>query len=60
MEIAAVAGLSLGELTALAAAGVFDFTTGLKIVAERGRLMQESCEATVGSMASIICVPNAM
>jgi|TARA_B110000438_G_scaffold269415_2_gene285779 [acyl-carrier-protein] S-malonyltransferase len=47
-------GLSLGELTALAAAGAFDFATGLKIVAERGRLMQEACDSTEGSMASII------
>jgi len=29
-------GLSLGEVTALTAAGVFDFATGLKVVAERG------------------------
>jgi [acyl-carrier-protein] S-malonyltransferase len=47
-------GLSLGELTACAAAGVFDFPTGLRIVAERGRLMQEACEATVGGMAAIL------
>lgn len=47
-------GLSLGELTALAAAGAFDFATGLKLVAERGRLMQEACEATSGTMASVI------
>lgn len=54
LELTAAAGLSLGELTALAAAGVFDFATGLKIVAERGRLMQEACEATQGTMASVI------
>jgi [acyl-carrier-protein] S-malonyltransferase len=47
-------GLSLGELTACAAAGVFDFATGLRIVAERGRLMQEACERTEGGMAAII------
>jgi [acyl-carrier-protein] S-malonyltransferase len=47
-------GLSLGEVTALAVAGVFDFATGLKIVAERGRLMQQACEATAGGMASVI------
>jgi [acyl-carrier-protein] S-malonyltransferase len=47
-------GLSLGEVTACAAAGVFDFETGLRIVAERGRLMQQACEATVGGMAAII------
>lgn len=47
-------GLSLGEVTAYCAAGVFDFATGLKIVAERGRLMQAACEQTTGGMAAII------
>jgi [acyl-carrier-protein] S-malonyltransferase len=47
-------GLSLGEITALASAGVFDFATGLRIVAERGRLMQQACEQTTGGMAAII------
>ena len=47
-------GLSLGELTAGAAAGVFDFATGLRIVAERGRLMQLACEHTAGGMAAIM------
>jgi [acyl-carrier-protein] S-malonyltransferase len=47
-------GLSLGELTAYAAAGVFDFATGLHLVAERGRLMQQACEQTVGAMAAVI------
>lgn len=47
-------GLSLGELTAYCAAGVFDFATGLRVVAERGRLMQLACEATTGGMAAII------
>ena len=45
---------SLGEITALTAAGVFDFATGLRVVAERGCLMQQACEATVGSMAAVI------
>lgn len=49
-------GLSLGEVTSLAAAGVFDFAAGLRVVAERGRLMQEACEATNGSMAAVIGV----
>lgn len=53
-EIRFAFGLSLGEVTACAAAGVFDFATGLKIVAERGRLMQAACEATTGSMAAIM------
>ena len=47
-------GLSLGEVTAYAAAGVFDFPTGLRIVAERGRLMQAACEQSSGSMAAVI------
>lgn len=47
-------GLSLGELTALAAAGAMDFATGLRTVAERARLMQMACEASEGTMASVI------
>jgi [acyl-carrier-protein] S-malonyltransferase len=47
-------GLSLGEVTALTAAGVFDFATGLRVVAERARLMQLACEQTTGGMAAII------
>ncbi len=47
-------GLSLGEITALTAAGVFDFATGLRVVAERGRLMQLACEQTTGGMAAIM------
>ncbi len=51
-------GLSLGEVTACAAAGVFDFTTGLRIVAERGRLMQGACESSEGAMAAVIGEPR--
>ena len=47
-------GLSLGEVTAYCAAGVFDFATGLRVVAERGRLMQLACEQTTGGMAAIV------
>ena len=47
-------GLSLGEVTAYAAAGVFDFPKGLGIVAERGRLMQAACEKSDGAMVAII------
>ncbi len=53
-EVKFAMGLSLGEVTALTAAGVFDFATGLKVVAERGRLMQQACEQSVGGMAAII------
>jgi [acyl-carrier-protein] S-malonyltransferase len=41
-------------VTAYATAGVFDFETGLRIVAERGRLMQSACEKSEGTMAAII------
>lgn len=50
----ACAGLSLGEFTAHAAAGTFAFEAGLRLVAERGRLMQEACEASAGGMAAMI------
>lgn len=53
-QAGAVTGLSLGELTALTAAGAMSFETGLSLVAERARLMQEACEKTAGSMASVI------
>ena len=53
-EVKYALGLSLGEVTALTAAGVFDFATGLKVVAERGRLMQVACEQTIGGMAAIV------
>lgn len=53
-ELKACLGLSLGELTAYAFAGVWDFETGLKVVAERGRLMQLACDQTKGGMAAVI------
>ena len=53
-HLTACLGLSLGELTAYAVAGVWDFETGLKIVAERGRLMQLACNQTKGGMAAVI------
>jgi [acyl-carrier-protein] S-malonyltransferase len=52
--IAAAAGLSLGELTAHAAAGTFDFANGLKLVQKRGEFMDEACIATSGGMAAMI------
>lgn len=54
LKFEATAGLSLGEFTALAAAGVISFEDGLKVVQQRGRFMQEACEATQGGMAAII------
>ena len=50
----AAAGLSLGEFTAHAAAGPCDFETGLRLVEQRSRFMQEACESTEGGMAAII------
>jgi [acyl-carrier-protein] S-malonyltransferase len=47
-------GLSLGEVTAYCAAGALDFATGLRVVAERGRLMQQACEQTSGGMAAVV------
>jgi [acyl-carrier-protein] S-malonyltransferase len=52
--IEGAAGLSLGEITAHAAAGTFDFATGLKLVQRRGELMDEACAATYGAMAAMI------
>jgi [acyl-carrier-protein] S-malonyltransferase len=46
--------LSLGEITAHAAAGTFDFADGLKLVQKRGDLMDEACAATNGAMAAMI------
>ncbi len=55
----ATAGLSLGEFTALTAAGAISFEDGLRIVRQRGRFMQEACEATRGGMAAIIGLEEA-
>jgi len=52
--VQAAAGLSLGEFTAHAAAGTFDFETGLRLVAQRGLFMQDACEQTTGAMAAMI------
>jgi [acyl-carrier-protein] S-malonyltransferase len=52
--IGGAAGLSLGEMTAYAAAGSFDFEAGLKLVQKRGELMDEACAATIGGMAAMI------
>jgi [acyl-carrier-protein] S-malonyltransferase len=53
-NLTSACGLSLGELTDMDCADVFDFETGLRLVAERGRLMQLACDTTKGGMASII------
>ncbi len=51
---AMVAGHSLGELTALVAAGAMDFGAGLHLVRERGRLMKLAGEQSPGSMAAVL------
>jgi len=54
LEFHATAGLSLGEFTALAAAGALHFEDGLRLVRARGRFMQEACEVARGGMAAIL------
>lgn len=52
--VAATAGLSLGEYSALQIAGVFSFQEGLNLVALRGRAMQEAAEGTPSGMIALI------
>ncbi len=54
LEPSAAAGLSLGEYTALAAAGALSFTDGLKLVHLRGQAMEEAARSRPGTMASIL------
>ena len=53
-----VAGHSLGEFSALVAAGVLSFEEGLNLVAIRAKAMQKSCENTKGTMAAILALEN--
>jgi [acyl-carrier-protein] S-malonyltransferase len=55
----ATAGLSLGEISALTAAGVFSFEDGLKATRQRGRYMQEACDQTKGGMAALVGLDEA-
>ena len=50
----AVAGHSLGEFSALTAAGVIDFESGLKLVSQRAEAMQKACNLSKGTMAAIL------
>jgi len=59
LKFDATAGLSLGEFTALTAAGVMSFEEGIKVVRQRGQFMQEACESTHGGMAAIIGLDEA-
>ncbi len=54
LKFDATAGLSLGEFTALTAAGAMSFEDGLRVVRQRGKFMQEACDVTKGGMAAII------
>ncbi len=54
----AFAGLSLGEWTALFAAGVLDFENTVRILEARGRFMQEACESNPGGMVSVMSLPR--
>ena len=59
LQFHAAAGLSLGEFTALAAAGVLTFEDGLKVVRQRGQFMQEACDTTKGGMAAVLGLDEA-
>jgi [acyl-carrier-protein] S-malonyltransferase len=59
LKFDATAGLSLGEFTALTAAGVMSFEDGLRVVRQRGRFMQEACDVTQGGMAAVIGLDEA-
>lgn len=51
-----VAGHSLGEFSALTAAGALSFEDGLRLVAVRAQAMQKACEANTGTMAAVIAL----
>lgn len=54
VQLAATAGLSLGEYTALHIAGAFSFADGLELVALRGKAMQDAAQASPSSMVALI------
>jgi len=53
-----VGGHSLGEFSALVAAGAVSFEDGLRLVSARAQAMQKCCEKVPGTMAAIIALPN--
>lgn len=53
-----VAGHSLGEFSALVAAGAMDFEEGLRLVSIRAQAMQKACETSPGAMAAILALPS--
>ena len=59
LKFDATAGLSLGEFTALTAAGALSFEDGLRVVRQRGKFMQEACDTTKGGMAAVIGLDEA-
>lgn len=56
----AVAGHSLGEFTALAAAGALTFADALRLVSQRAFAMQKACELTDGTMAAVLGMEDAI
>lgn len=58
-SVVAVAGLSLGEYSALAAAGAISFEDGVRLVQERGAAMQEAASAVDSGMASVLGLDRA-
>ncbi len=56
-DVAAMAGHSLGELSALAAAGAMTFADGLRLVRKRGELMKKAGERNPGMMAAVLSLP---
>ncbi|KAB7731585.1 ACP S-malonyltransferase [Rudanella paleaurantiibacter] len=58
-EPAMVAGHSLGEFSALVAAGALSFEDGLRLVSQRAEAMQRACELNPSTMAAVLALPDA-